>query len=333
LPQTDVELEASDPYIRDKIEADLKASGLVVAGKIYAVYYDGASTYACGGGAWPPVLPGVVAALYLHGAPPGAPPCDTNQFHSPGEDAGYLDFAMIHELMHTLGFVPSCAPHFTLAGQVSDSPHDLLYAGPSPWYPTTLDVGHDDYFDAHIPGCPDFSDSPYLESFSSVSVTTSGTGTVTSRPGGVSCPTACTATLGQPATLTATAGHCAVFAGWSGGCSGSGTCTLTSGGTVVATFAPAAHRRSLSLRIRRSRATGTLRVADGYAACRAAVPVVVQRRRAGKWTSVRLAHTGAAGTFAAAIPAGGGSYRALAPRTTVRGVQCLQAVSAVVTTR
>jgi hypothetical protein len=329
LPQTDAELAGADPYIRDRIEADLETSGLIVPGKIYAVYYDGASTYACGGGAWPPVLPGVVAALYLHGAPPGAPPCDTNQFHARGEAPGYLDFAMIHEIMHTLGFVPSCAPHFTLAGHVSDSPNDLLYAGPQNWYPMTLDVGHDDYFNAHIPGCPDLSDSLYLESFASVSVTTSGSGTVTSRPPGISCPTSCASTLGQPAQLVATPAKGETFKGWSGGCSGTGTCTLTAGGTVVATFAAGTHRRSLSLRIRASRAVGVLSVADGYRPCRAAVPVVVQRRGAATWTSVRHVRTRAAGSFAVSLPNGRGSYRAVAPEASVHGAQCAKATSPV----
>jgi hypothetical protein len=53
---------------------------------------------------------------------------------------------MIHEIMHALGFVPTCAPHQTLAGHVSDSPNDVMYAGGAPWAPSTLDVGHDDYY-------------------------------------------------------------------------------------------------------------------------------------------------------------------------------------------
>lgn len=179
LPQSDAEIASSGAYVRDRIEADLKADGLIVPGKIYAVYYDGSSTYACGGGAWPPVLTGVVAALYLHGAPPGAPACDTNRFAAAGEQPGYLDFAMLHELLHTLGFVPSCAPHFTLAGHVSDDSTDLMYAGPLPWYPAKLDAGHDDYFRAHIPGCPDLSDSTYLAAWPSAAAPAPVTGTTT----------------------------------------------------------------------------------------------------------------------------------------------------------
>ena len=141
-------------YVRDTIEKDLVALGLVAAPKLYAVYYDGGSTFSCGGGAWPPGLPGRVAALYLQGAPPGAPSCNSNPFAaSPTSAPGYLEFAMIHELMHTLGFVSSAAPHFTLAGHTSDSATDLMYAGTLPWAPSALDVGHDDYYNpGGLPG-------------------------------------------------------------------------------------------------------------------------------------------------------------------------------------
>jgi hypothetical protein len=37
-------------FVRDTIEKDLATAGFAAAGKIYAVYYDGGSTFACGGG-------------------------------------------------------------------------------------------------------------------------------------------------------------------------------------------------------------------------------------------------------------------------------------------
>jgi hypothetical protein len=163
-PHTDAAMAARDPYIRDTLETDLYAAGVIPRGtdKIYAVYYDGSSTYSCGGGAFPPTLPGVVGAMYLHGRPPGAPACDTNTLASPN-GPGYLEFGMIHELMHTLGFVPPCAPHFTRAGHVSDATNDLMYAGDQPWsLPPTLDVGHDDYFETGRSDCPDLAKSPFL---------------------------------------------------------------------------------------------------------------------------------------------------------------------------
>ena len=165
LARSNATMTGYGAYVRDTIEKDLTALGLVVATKLYAVYYDGGSTYACGGGAWPQALPGRVGALYLQGAPPGAPACNTNALAvSATSPPGYLEFAMIHELMHTLGFISSTAPHFTLAGHVSDSPTDLMYAGSSPWAPATLDVGQDDYYRPEgLPsGVLNFATSTYL---------------------------------------------------------------------------------------------------------------------------------------------------------------------------
>jgi hypothetical protein len=182
LGLTDGQMAAKGAYVRDEIEVELHAAGFNAPDKIYAVYYDGTSTYSCGGGAWPPALPGNVAALYLHGLPDGPVRCDSNSFAGAGQAPGYLDFAMLHEIMHTLGFVPTCAPHQTRAGHASDSPTDLMWAGDAPWNPTTLDVGRDDYYGAHIPGCIDFADSAYLEGNTvptTASTTTSTTTTTT----------------------------------------------------------------------------------------------------------------------------------------------------------
>jgi len=66
--------------------------------------------------------------------------------------------------MHTLGVVSSAAPHFTLAGHVSDSALDLMYAGSLPWTPSTLDLGQDDYYcPAGLPaGVFNLATSPYI---------------------------------------------------------------------------------------------------------------------------------------------------------------------------
>lgn len=161
LSETDAQITASGAYVRDRIEAELKTSGMTRAGKLYGVFYGGGSTYACGGGAWPPVLPGIVAAQYLKGTPPGAT-CASNPVGASASLPAYEDFAMLHELLHTMGIVGACAPHFTLAGHVSDDPRDLMYAGPLPWRPSLLDVGHDDYYSHNNPGCPDLAKLPWL---------------------------------------------------------------------------------------------------------------------------------------------------------------------------
>jgi Divergent InlB B-repeat domain len=77
-----------------------------------------------------------------------------------------------------------------------------------------------------------------------LTVTRTGSGTVTSTPGGVDCGSSCVATFtaGTPVSLSAIPAAGWVFTGWSGGgCAGTAACslTLTTATTVDATFAPA----------------------------------------------------------------------------------------------
>ena len=75
-----------------------------------------------------------------------------------------------------------------------------------------------------------------------ISKTGDGTGWVSSAPPGIACGSVCSAnfSLGATVTLTATATADSIFAGWTGGCSGTDTCTviLDAAQTVSATFNP-----------------------------------------------------------------------------------------------
>jgi hypothetical protein len=77
-----------------------------------------------------------------------------------------------------------------------------------------------------------------------LTVATSGSGTVTSTPAGISCGATCFANFveGSEVELTATPQPHSSFSGWSEGCSGTGTCKVTIPGNdstkVTATFAP-----------------------------------------------------------------------------------------------
>ena len=165
LARTDAEIASRGAFVRDELERLLAAGGQIEPGKLYAVYYDGSSTFSCGGGAWPPALPGVVAAMYLHGRPPGAPACDTNTLAAAGAPPGYLDYGMLHEVLHTLGAVPTCAPHHHRAGHTSDRPDDIMWAGTGVWQiPGLLDPGRDDYYGHGRSDCFDLARSPYLTS-------------------------------------------------------------------------------------------------------------------------------------------------------------------------
>ena len=65
--QTNAQIASAGLEVRDRVEELLRAKGYDNPDCIYAVWYDGTSTFSCGGGAWPPELMGHVAALYLQG--------------------------------------------------------------------------------------------------------------------------------------------------------------------------------------------------------------------------------------------------------------------------
>ena len=72
--------------------------------------------------------------MYLHSLEglPTSKPCADNPFApSPTSAPGYLKFSALHEILHAHGIVSDGAPRFTLNGHVSDSPSDLIYAGPN----------------------------------------------------------------------------------------------------------------------------------------------------------------------------------------------------------
>jgi hypothetical protein len=162
LPRTDARYAAQGAFARDLIESDLDARGFTMPKKKYAVYYEGTSTFSCGGAAWPPTVPGQDAVMYLKGAPPGSPPCATNSLAGASTPPGYWEYAMLHDVLHTLGLVAACAPNQWRSGHVPE-PSDLMYAGDTPWtFPLTLDIGHDDYYRADIAGCPSLERSGFL---------------------------------------------------------------------------------------------------------------------------------------------------------------------------
>ena len=63
----------------------------------------------------------------------------------------------------------------------------------------------------------------------SVGLSGSGTGSVTSTPGGINCGSTCSASFSSGATVTLSAAPAAgsTFQGWSGACSDTGVCTVT----------------------------------------------------------------------------------------------------------
>ena len=88
----------------------------------------------------------------------------------------------------------------------------------------------------------EFAASPTMAALT-VTMAGAGGGIVSSSPGGITCNASCSGNFpsGSSVTLTATATGGSTFAGWSGGCSGTGPCSVAMNGNQarVATFNPA----------------------------------------------------------------------------------------------
>jgi hypothetical protein len=164
LAATDAAVASRGAFVREAVESELRGAGFDRRDRIYAVYYDGSSTYACGGAFWPPQLNGNAVVMYLRGRP-GSAVCESNPFAPATSPPGYWEYSMLHDLLHGLGMVPTCAPHHHLAGHVSDFANDLMWAGSQPWlFPARLDIGRDDYYGHGRTDCADLARSPYLTS-------------------------------------------------------------------------------------------------------------------------------------------------------------------------
>jgi hypothetical protein len=162
LAATDAAVAARGAFVREAVEQELRTAGFTRGERIYAVYYDGSSTFACGGSFWPPQLSGNAVVMYLRGRPPGAM-CELNGFAAASAPPTYWEYAMLHDLLHGLGLVAACAPHHHLAGHVADFANDLMWAGNQPWlFPARLDIGRDDYYGHGRSDCADLARSPYL---------------------------------------------------------------------------------------------------------------------------------------------------------------------------
>jgi hypothetical protein len=96
-----------------------------------------------------------------------------------------------------------------------------------------------DYLAANVATMAQAASNAFLNTLS-VAKAGNGSGTVTSSPAGISCGATCSQgyPYGTSVTLAATAATGSNFTGWSGACSGTGTCTVTTNdaSAVTATF-------------------------------------------------------------------------------------------------
>ena len=91
---------------------------------------------------------------------------------------------------------------------------------------------------------------------------------------------------------------------------------------------PVRHDRAVSLVMRRHlRVRGRVTVADSFNKCRRNVPVVIQRRTAGKWVEVEEISTSLRGRYKAQLEDRTGKYRAVVTSLVRTGEICTKAVS------
>lgn len=263
LPHTSAQLSPEDARFTTIVE-DVNAAGLGSPFDKYVVYYDGpAPSDVCGeGGGFPTGLGYAIVYVQACGRVP-------------------TSVVAIHELVHTLGAVPTGAPHMCAppnAFHVCDEPHDLMYpfSDGTPLSGLVLDAGRDDYY-GHIGSWPDVQDSPWLVQLDRqvpFALSISGPGTVVSDVPGLHCTQACTTTWNADTNLvlTATPASGARFVRWSGTCAGSFSCSVrtTANASATALFAPARYRLSLVVA-----GKGSLRSSSGVSCtrrCGAMVP-------------------------------------------------------------
>jgi hypothetical protein len=236
----------------------LRSAGFGSSFTKYVVYYDGPidDDNICGQG-FTEVSGFGVAAVYLRSCPGIS-------------TAGVA----VHEFLHTIGAVPSAAPHDCPGeneGHTCDDQSDLMYPaiGPEALSAKVLDPGRNDYY-GHSGAWLDTQDSAWLvrlDSQAPFALTVSGTGTVTADVPGLQCSASCSTTWnsGQALNLKATPAAGMRLVRWGGACSGRAGCSVTvaPGAQVSALFAPATFRLSVSIA-----GKGTVRSSSAGISCR-----------------------------------------------------------------
>jgi hypothetical protein len=163
-----------------------------------------------------------------------------------------------HELLHALSALPQGAPHPCSSsddGHPCDSEQDILYpfASGAPLSASILDFGRDDYY-GHSGNWFDLQDSIWLTHLgdqAALSIAVRGGGKVVSLEPSPDCTATCSVdwNRGSNVQLEGIPAAGKRFVRWTGGCTGTGACSLMLGGptSVGAFFAPARFRLSVTV--------------------------------------------------------------------------------------
>jgi List-Bact-rpt repeat protein len=184
-----------------------------------------------------------------------------------------LSTTATHELLHTLGAVPSGAPNECAAphdGHVCDDAYDIMFpfGDETPITGLHLDTGRDDYY-AHAGGQLDVQDSPWLVQLDRqvpLALSITGPGSVTADLPGLTCAQSCTTAWNADTSLALRAepGPDAKLVRWGAECVGSAACSvrLSRPTTVSVLFAPLQVKLQLAVAGR-----GTVRGSRAGVAC------------------------------------------------------------------
>ncbi|HET9514276.1 MAG TPA: hypothetical protein VFO95_10165 [Gemmatimonadales bacterium] len=140
---------------------ELRSAGFNDPSTKYLIYYDGSNPLTCGNA----IQGGAAAAVYLRGSVDGKP-CGGGFSLRNGRAADYWEFAMLHEVIHTLGMVDDAAPNHDEGRpwHVYDGA-DLMHGGGAAWTPTLIDRNNDDYYGLAVPaGVRNLMNDPILVS-------------------------------------------------------------------------------------------------------------------------------------------------------------------------
>jgi hypothetical protein len=152
-PHTHAQLGSTNTERVTALKKELLNAGFLHPLKVYSVFYGGGVPEAKGtvelglGG-------GGFANVFIKS-------CADCALATAADQPDTYEYTFLHETLHAMGFVPTCAPHVTADQHTTGEGTDLMAALSAPGRPK-LDPGHN-YFHSLVANCEDLAKSPYLD--------------------------------------------------------------------------------------------------------------------------------------------------------------------------